>query len=316
MSRIRSGFTHQALLIPKPPLHLESHEFLLGLRTNLEALLHEMYESDPVIVIGDSWADMEEEYKDCESVLDAIRFLQNNGFSHSALSDAFNQIYLKDSSWTEKMTLDCLRVDQSKSDMTTWSLEWEESTADQAEFAVQLVQEMFKTTRAKFPYFRGQIVYGSIDAPGTGSLEDRHTYVCISTVNTHGCADIRCIDVERAGWLSPKAFSVNKDLLLEIYDDGLKEFKVEFEHWCLALGAKSKINYSDHDPFVHLQILPTDFETAMMLNRSANDRLISKFMSWVQNWRVMEHYPSTILDHELADVDGNPSEQVSKLVSF
>lgn len=312
MSRIRSGFTYQALFTdPK----LEAYEFLCVLQTTVESLLQEMYKSDPIVVIGSSWADMEEEYKDCENVVNAIQFLQNNGFSHSALSDAFNKSYLTAMIGTENMALHCLQVRSFAKDIATWSIEWDESTADHASFTVDMVQEMLRVTRLKYPDFQGQIVYGSIDAPGDGA-ENPNTYVCVSSVSSLGVFEIRCIDVQTAGRLSAREFVVQKNLLLELYDDDLNAFKIEFEHWSLAFGAVSHVSYADSEPLVSIKIKPTDFATALMLSKSSSDLLMSKFLSWVQNWRMLDQYGSSILDHDFVGSDGKPSAQVRELVPF
>jgi hypothetical protein len=308
------GLTFKSLFLDKTK---ESTVFLLQLKENVCTFIDAVLAYSDEFDIGSSWEEAIEKNSESALAVTAMKFLQKHQFSHKVMSLVLTSYYNCDG----QLTLDCLHQSEELGPdpkYVEWAIFWNSDNCFPAgadwDSTALLTQEMLETTRRKFPEFRGSITYTSFEYDTKGA------YSAMYSVNEKRFAHVWLSDFQSAVAKQPVSIFVNKALIMELYDDGEREFQTEFEHWCTAMGATSKFEDAFSAGSIHsdaflVTITPSDFQTALMLKLSPKDMLLAKFLHWVQGWRFLDQYETSISQKQFFDKDGNPSAEVTSYVA-
>lgn len=310
--------TYRPLILPKAS---ESTTFLLQLEKNVRALIDCVVNVraliDGVVVaqepeVGGSWEDAIDLYRAVPLAVTAIKFLMKHQFSHTV----FTSTLALHNEGIGDLSLDCLHqrdADAPHENSVEWTISWGDDLAHCSAATGVLVTEMLATTKRNFPEFEGSLTYSSFEYDNHGAFS------VMFSLNGRGSSHVWLSEFHDAAEGRPVAILIKKALIMELYDDGEREFQTEFEHWCTAMGATSHFEdayaagANEPDAF-YVTITPSDFQTALMLRLSPKDMLLAKFLHWVQGWRFLDQYETSISQKQFFDKDGNPSEEVTSYV--
>jgi hypothetical protein len=299
------GDTYRSLILDKAE---ESTAFLLQLEKNVRALIDSIT-GRPDLQMPASWEDALDVYREVPLAMTAIKFLLKHQFSHAVFA---NVLTMHDEN-IGMLSLGCLHQRDAyfiPPNSMEWRISWGNNDALWADSTCVLVAEMLATTKRNFPEFKGSLTYASFEYDKHGAFASMHS------INERSSSYVGVSEFHDAADRRPIAILIKKALIMELYDDGEREFQTEFEHWCTAMGATSKfedaIRRAPSEPEAfYVTITPSDYQTALMLRLSPKDMLLAKFLHWVQGWRFLDQYETSISEKQFFDRNGNPSEEVT-----
>lgn len=304
------GATFLPLVLNK---YEESTAFLIQLEKNVRAFIDILYRHTEV-KIGTSWDDELHIYEESPLAVVAIKFLKKHQFNHGVFSELAT---LHNDSLVD-LSLDCLcsfPAEYQHANFIEWHIKWEDDVDYSSDAAAVLFAEMLATTKRNFPEFQGSLTYSSLEMEKIGA------FASMASINEKRTVRLNSTDFHRAAQMRAVSILVKKALIMELYDDGEREFQTEFEHWCMAIGATSQFEdayaagASESDAF-YVTITPTDYPAALMLQLSPRDLLLAKFLHWVQGWRFLDQYETSISQKNFFDREGNPVKEVTDYVTF